>query len=196
MNFWYEGWMVTSDCMLFSAGCVKKTEFIASFLFIHYTGLTRYQYNYVFRCFFKQAGHWAAEKTLFGCAFHGKEPIYCDGVARSFRVWEAPTLRKYIESLSHLKTAEFHSTKTPQTEISFCRNEMCISQFFGTSGWIWLLELNSDSQNGFWRQPKKILMSKKKIYRYFRAKIWRTVQNVCFHKSCILHAEVLFSSKK
>jgi hypothetical protein len=31
----------------------------------------------------------------------------------------------------------------------------CISQFFGTSGWIWLLELNSDSQNGFWRRPKK-----------------------------------------
>jgi hypothetical protein len=99
--------MVTSDCMLFSAGCVKKTEFIASFLFIHYTGLTRYQYNYVFRCFFKQAGHWAAEKTLFGCAFHGKEPIYCDGVARSFRVWEAPTLRKYIESLSLLKLPNF-----------------------------------------------------------------------------------------
>ena len=156
MNFWYEGWMVTCDCMLFSAGCKKKQTLLqASYLFIipvwPDTNIIMFSDVFLNKLFIGLRKKLcldvrSMEKSLyiamvlpavFGCRKHP----HC--------------LSIYIESRSHLKLPNFTQPRRLKQNIFLQKRNVHFSIFLCTSGWKWLLELNSDSQNGFWRRPKK-----------------------------------------
>ena len=119
---------------IFSRLC-KKTDFIANFLFIHYTGLTRYQYYYVFRFFLNKLFIGLRKKLCLDVCSMEKSLYIAMALPAVFGCGKHPhCVSIYIELRSHLKLPNFTQPRRLKQNIFLQTRNVNFSIFYALPG--------------------------------------------------------------